>query len=93
MFKLKGSARRLSYAFSAVLAAYSAMSDNPVALRRRIPFRTHRTLDAGNLGAMLLLPTANGAMRQPVARRFYIGVFLAGRATVLLTDWDADTNR
>lgn len=57
------------------------------------PSVPYRTLDAGNLGAMLLLPTANGAMRQPVARRFYIGVFLAGLATVLLTDWDADTSR
>ncbi len=91
LLKLRGAARALSYIFSTGVASYSGLTDQPLAVSRKIPFRTHKTIDAGNLAAILLLPAITGVMKQKKARNFFLAMFAAGLTTVLLTDWDGQT--
>lgn len=82
-------ARYSALGLTALLLGYSLATDYKPALTRRIPFKTHRLLDIGNLTALLVVPTLVGGMKERKARRFFGAVVALGIVDVLLTDWDA----
>ena len=92
LLKLKGAAKTLAYAEAANTAAFNALSDHPVAIRRTFSFNpVHKMLDIANLFGFLVLPKITGAGKQPAARRFFAGILVAACIHVLLTDYNGDT--
>jgi hypothetical protein len=89
---LTGAARTLSYLLGGVQGGLNAITDQPLAVKRLVPFRTHGTIELASGPAFVLLPVVTGALKQPKARAFF-GAALGLLATVYaLTDWDATTD-
>jgi hypothetical protein len=93
LFRLKGSARALCYAFAATQGLINTFSDHPLAAKRLIPFRLHGQLETPFVPALLVLPWATGAFRQPNARRYFLSFFGIALANYLLTDYKANERR
>ena len=86
---LKGAAKKLCYLFGGVQGGLNAMTDQPLALKRLVPFRTHGTVELLSGPAFVALPWLTGALRDPRARNYFL-VLGAILATVYnLTDWNA----
>lgn len=90
LFDLKGSARTLCYAFGGAAGILTALTDQPLAVKRLVPFRVHGEVDTPFVPTLLLLPWATGALGQPNARRFFTGFFFVVLTNYLLTDYRAD---
>ncbi len=90
LFGLKGPARTLCYAFAATQGVINTFSDHPLAVKRLIPFRLHGQLETPFVPALLVLPWALGAFRQPNARRYFVSFFGIALANYLLTDYRAN---
>jgi len=84
---LKGSARVLPYLIGGVQGALNAVTDQPLAARRVVPFRMHGQIEKWSLPAVALLPLATGALKQPRARLFFGTTFGLLLAVFQLTDW------
>jgi hypothetical protein len=82
-------ARTLAAAFGLVDGALGAVTDQPLAVRRLVPFPLHGLIELAATPVVLLLAFLTGAARDRRARTF----FLAAGATVgvvfSLTDWNA----
>ncbi|HEX8323342.1 MAG TPA: hypothetical protein VF595_05455 [Tepidisphaeraceae bacterium] len=89
LLNLKGPARTLSYLFAGTQLAVNAMTDQPLAAKKALPFKTHGTLDAATAPLLLTLPLLTGAIRERKAGAYFFGVFGALAATYVLTDWNA----
>ncbi|WP_198170427.1 hypothetical protein [Deinococcus arboris] len=85
---LKGSARAWCYGFGAAAAFLNGLTDQPFTVKRLISFRVHGQADTPFVPLLLLLPWATGALKQPKARVFFTGYFLAALTNYLLTDYD-----
>ena len=89
LFKLKGIARTLCYFFGGAAGLLTALTDQPFALKRVVPFRVHGQVDTPFVPMLLLLPWATGALKQRDARFFFFSFFAAVLTNYLLTDYDA----
>lgn len=49
----------------------TAVTDQPLAWRRVVPFRVHSQVDTPFVATLLLSPWATGALKQRNARRFF----------------------
>ena len=83
---LKGSARTLSYLFGAVQGSLNAVTDQPLALRRLVPFRTHGTVELASLPLFVLLPWLTGASKDAKARRRFLALGVVLVTVYNLTD-------
>jgi hypothetical protein len=86
---LKGSARGLSYLFGAVQGGLNALTDQPLALSRLIPFRTHGTMELSSMPLFLALPWLTGATKNPKARNYFLAFGALLFTVYNLTDWGA----
>lgn len=89
LFRLKGPARTLCYAFAATQGVINTFTDHPVGLKPLIPLRLHGQLETPFVPALLALPLVTGALRQPNARRYFFSFFAVALANYLLTDYNA----
>ena len=89
LFKLKGTARTLSYAFGVGAGLLNGSTDQPFAVIRAIPFQVHGQIDGPFVAILLLLPWTTGALKQRNARRFFLSFFAATLTNYLLTDFNA----
>lgn len=89
LFKLRGPARTLCYAFGGAAGLLTAFTDQPLALKRVVPFRVHGQVDTPFVPTLLLLPWAMGALEERNARLFFASFFAATLTNYLLTDFDA----
>lgn len=72
-----------------VLLPYVAVTDQPLAVKPLIPFRTHGKIDVGNVAGIALLGMA-GSIRKSKKARFFHAVFTTlGALTLLLTDFNS----
>ena len=90
---LRGRARAIPLAFAATQGALNALTDQPYAVRRLVPFALHgrsESVAVPGLAAGILLA---GAHRQPRAAPFFAA--LVGSLVIVyrLTDWDATPPR
>jgi hypothetical protein len=73
---LNGAARALAYLFGGAQGGPNAVTDQPLALRRIVPFGTHGTMElsSGPLFAALplALPWPTGAPKGPEARAYFL---------------------
>ncbi len=89
LFKLTGAARTLCYVFGGAAGVLTALTDQPFALSRVVPFRVHGQVDTPFVPTLLLLPWATGALKQRPARLFFFSFFSAVLTNYLLTDYNA----
>ena len=87
---LKGSARTLSYLFGGIQGGLNALTNQPLALRRLVPFRVHGTIELSSAPLFVLLPWLTGALKEEAKSRRYFLALGAVLVTVYnLTDWEA----
>ena len=89
LFGLTGSARAICYGLAAAQGPLNALTDQPLALKKVVPFRMHGELETPFVPAILLLPLLTGAMKQPRARLYFGSFFAIAAANYLLTDYNA----
>lgn len=93
LFGLRGSAKSLCYAFAGAQGVLNAFTDQPLAVRRLVPFRVHGQLETPFVPALLLLPWVTGALKQRKARRYFVSFFVVALANYLLTDYKAQERK
>jgi hypothetical protein len=71
---------------------YSALSKHPYALKPLIPFRIHKKIDMVNLSGLALLGAYKGIHKHKPTLLFHAGMTVLGITTVLLTNWDNQSN-
>ena len=88
---LQGPARTLSYAFAGSYLLLSALTDDPLGLKKMVPFPTHGKVELASAPALVGLPWMMGAMRDPKARMYFLGLLGTVAAVYSLTDWQGNT--
>ena len=89
LFGLKGAARTLCYLFGGAAGVLTALTNQPLAWKRVVPFRAHGRVDTPFVPTLILLPWATGALKQRNARRFFYSFTTIVLTNYLLTDYDA----
>ncbi|MBA3415598.1 MAG: hypothetical protein H0U10_10280 [Chloroflexia bacterium] len=90
---LTGPARTLCYLFGGAQGIPNALTDQPYAVERLVPFRTHGTIELASGLLFVALPVLTGAVKDPKARNYFLAAGAMLAAVYILTDWDAtDTN-
>ncbi len=85
-------ATRTAEAWAAGYTVLSALTDYPMALKRRIPFRAHGAVDQA-LGVVIpALPWILGFARNRQARNFFLALAGISLVVTALTDWDSTTS-
>lgn len=92
LFGLKGAARTLCYVFGVAAGGLTALTDQPLSLKRVIPARVHGQVDTPFVPTLLLLPYLTGALKQRNARLFFFAFFSVVLTNYLLTDYSAPTD-
>jgi hypothetical protein len=82
-------ARILAAALGSAQGGLNAVTDQPLAARRLVAYRTHGSVDRAGLPVALGLPLLTGAMRDGRARTFFLAAAAALAAVYALTDWNA----
>ena len=90
LFGLHGAARYCCYAFAATQGVLNALTDQPLAVKRVVPFRVHGQLETPFLPALVLVPWLTGALKQRNARRYFFSFFAVALTNYLLTDYKAN---
>lgn len=89
LFGLHGAAKYCCYAFAATQGVLNAFTDQPLALRRVVPFRVHGQVETPFVPALVILPWLTGALRQRPARHYFFSFFAVALANYLLTNYNA----
>jgi hypothetical protein len=82
-------ARIVAAALGSAQGGLNAVTDQPLAARRLVAYRTHGSVDRAGLPVALGLPLLTGAMRDGRARTFFLAAAAALAAVYALTDWNA----
>ena len=93
LFNFRGRARALSYAFASSQGLLNAFTDQPLAVRRVVPFSLHGRLETFFVPALVVLPWLAGALKQRAARRYFLAFFGIALTHYLLTDYRHDERR
>jgi hypothetical protein len=90
---LNGAARALAYLFGGAQGGLNAVTDQPLALRRIVPFGTHGTIELSSgplfVALPLALPWLTGTLKEPKARAYFLILGAVLVAVYGLTDWEA----
>ncbi|MFC4430986.1 hypothetical protein [Citricoccus alkalitolerans] len=79
--------RTVFTAMGVAQAGLNAVTDQPYALRRIIPFRVHGTIEKYGAALYVVLPLATGVWRDRRSRAFYGALGAALVTNFNLTDW------
>jgi hypothetical protein len=71
------------------LAVYNALTDQPLAVKRVIPYQTHDVIDVGNVALLALLTLHKDIRSDKRALRFHLGLVGLAAVNILITDWKA----
>jgi hypothetical protein len=71
------------------LAVYNALTDQPLAVKKVIPYKTHYRIDVGNVGLLALLTLHKSIRNDKRALRFHLGLVALAMLNILITDWNA----
>lgn len=93
LLKLEGTARTLCYVFGSAAGVLTALTDQPFALKRLVPFRVHGQVDTPFVPTLLVLPWMTGALKQKKARLFFFSFFAAVLTNYLLTNYNASEQK
>ena len=93
LFGLTGPARAIAYGFAATTGVVNALTDQPYAVKREVPFRVHGVLDYLFVPGLVALPWLAGALVKRNERAYFLPFVAAAGLHVLLTDYGARPNR
>jgi hypothetical protein len=71
------------------LLAYNVITNQPLAFKKVIPYRTHYLIDVGNVGLLVLLTFHKSIRRDKRALRFHLGLVALAALNIVITDWKA----
>lgn len=86
---MSGCARAVFASFGLVQGGLNALTVQPYAVSRVVPFRVHGTVEKSSTPLFVGLPLLAGLNREPRARAFWLGLGVALVVVYNLTDWDA----
>ncbi|HEV2530003.1 MAG TPA: hypothetical protein VGT61_16275 [Thermomicrobiales bacterium] len=86
---LQGKAAMIAAVTALAHVSLNALTDQRYAVRRIIPFQGHRAAETVGVPALIVTALATGVLKEPRARLFYGGLFLALGTVYALTDWNA----
>lgn len=89
LFGLTGPARAICYGMAASQGVLNALTDQPLALAKVVPFRLHGEGETLFVPSILLLPLLTGAMKRRNARIYFGAFFALAAANYVLTDYNA----
>ena len=89
LFGLEGAAKNIAYGFAATTGVANALTEQPYAVKREIPFRVHGMLDYLFVPGLVALPWMAGALRKKNERAYFLPFVAAAGLLVLLTDYHA----
>lgn len=89
LLDLSPQVRAVFTGMGAAQTSLDAVTDQPYALRRRVPFRVHGLVEKASGPLYVAAPLAAGAWRDPRARAFLLAAGAALVTVHALTDWDA----
>lgn len=84
---LKGPARLLSYAFAGSYLGVSLLTDDPLGLRKLIPFPTHGKIELATAPALVALPALAGGFKETNEKAYFLGLLGTVATVYALTDW------
>jgi len=87
LLKFSAPASRAARGWAAAYGAVSALTDYPLGLTRRLPFRTHGALDALMVPVFPVLPWLLGFARDRRGRNFFLALAAITAVVAALTDW------
>ena len=88
-FGLKVPAKYMSYFFGGTQLLVNALTDQPYAAKKALPFKAHGTIEASNIPLLAAAPVVLGLLGQKKERNFFIGVAAVLVTNYLATDWNA----
>jgi hypothetical protein len=71
------------------LAVYNALTDQPLAVKKVIPYKTHYLIDVGNVALLALLTLHKDIRSDKRALRFHLGLIGLAALNILILDWKA----
>jgi hypothetical protein len=74
------------------LLAYNMLTDQPLAFKKVIPYRTHYLIDVGNVGLLALLTFHQSIRRDKRALGFHLGLVALAALNILMTNWKAKSS-
>jgi hypothetical protein len=86
---LRGPARAVPLAFGATQGMLNALTDQPYAVRRVVPFKVHGRSEAVAVPGLAVAAVETGALGQPRARPYFAALLGLLGTVFVLTDWDA----
>lgn len=87
---LRGAACGIPLAFAATQGSLNALTDQRYAARRLVPFKLHGRSESLAVPLPSIAVVGSGALDQPKAKPFLLGLLAALGAVCTLTDWDAE---
>ena len=93
LLRMPRRARAVAAALGTAQGGLNAVTDQPLAVRRLVAYRTHRSVDRAGLPVALGLPLLTGSIRDRRARTFFLAAGAALAAVYALTDWNAQVRR
>jgi hypothetical protein len=87
MLHMSTKARALFRTFAVVQGGLNALTDQPYAVQKIVPFPLHGLIDKASAPAYLLAPFLTGVFRERKARTWWLVVGAALVAVYNLTDW------
>jgi hypothetical protein len=82
-------AEQLCYALAGGYGGLSSVTDYPLAVRRKVPFKMHGAAEAAVGLALPFMPWVLGFARHRPARNFFLGLTALTAVVAALTDWNA----
>lgn len=90
---LRDAARAIPMAWGAGQGMLNALTDQPYAASRTVPFRAHGDMEAVALPSLLLTVALLRPFGQPAAKPFLVALLAALVTNYALTDYDAVPKR
>ena len=72
------------------LAIYNTLTDQPLAIKKVIPCKSHYRIDLGNVALLALLTLHKNMRTDKRALRFHLGLVTLAALNILFTDWSAN---
>lgn len=82
-------AEQLAYGLAMGYLGLSLLTDYPLSLRNKVPFKGHGAAEVALGMALPFLPRLLGFENDRRARNFFLGLTALTAVTALLTDWNA----
>ena len=83
-------AEQACYALAGGYGGLSSVTNYPLAVKRKVPFKVHGMAEAAVGLALPFLPWMLGFAKHRPARNFFLGLTALTAVTAALTDWNAE---